>query len=262
MLATTLDRPTFPTVERAPNVRDAIAATNPRHRPERGPSAWYTLSIVPPSRERICLRARDLGFTTYTPMSRTPPVVRKFGRKPVVEANVRPLMPGYVFVELPAANPRFDLFAPWDRENDRPAPLPRDAEAGYVADRARPSPEPIRGCLGFVGTSEGPRAVSGAVIEDMRLREKNGEFDLTGRSEDGRFVVPKWLRLGAWVELIDGPFRGFSGSIEEVLSAALVKVGVSIFGRNSPVAIPLDWIRMARSEDHGLLISRKNRAKG
>ena len=145
---------------------------------------WYTVCIVPQSQPRFCQRAKELGIETYTPMSRTPPQVRKFRRQRVIGAEVRPLMPGYVFVSLSAVDPRFYLF-----------------------QASAEGPEAIRGSLRLLRGPDGPMAVSEAVIEDMRLREKNGEFDLTGLSDDGRGFVAKWVKRGVRVQIIeDGPF--------------------------------------------------------
>ena len=167
-------------------------------------------------------------------MSRTPPHVRKFGRQRVVAAEVRPLMPGYMFVSLSAVAPRFHLF-----------------------QASAEGPEAIRGALRLLRGPEGPMAVSEAVIEDMRLRERNGEFDLTARTDSGRGFVARWVRPGAWVELDSGPFALYRGIIEEVMSATLVKVAVTVFGRLTPMIVPLDWVRLARNADDGLLISKK-----
>jgi transcription antitermination factor NusG len=216
---------------------------DPGHAVDRtAPFLWYTLSVIPQSQARVCQRARELGIETYVPMSRTPPTVRKFGRLRVAEAEVRPLMLGYVFVSLPSLNAQFGIFDP------------------------RHGSEALRGSLGFISCEQGPEsqrwpmAISEAVIEDMRLRERNGEFDLTGLSEDGRHFVAKWVRVGAWVQLVEGgPFAFFHGVIEGVLSSTLIVVGVHIFGRVTAMTVPLDWVRLARNADDALLISKKNR---
>jgi transcription antitermination factor NusG len=216
----------------------ALEAARPRVSVDRTAARlWYTLSVIPQSQARVCQRAKELGIETYAPMSRTPPVVRKFGRKRVTEAEVRPLMPGYVFVSLSAFEPRFYLFQ------------------GH-----KEAQEAIRGAIMLLSGPEGPMAVSEAVIEDMRLRERNGEFDLTGKTDDGKGFVAKWVRVGAWIELVDGPFALNFGKIVEVLSAALVIVEVQSFGRQTRMTVPLDWVRLARSEDHGILISKKKQS--
>src|SRR5271156_1099862 len=107
-------------------IERGAAASGPRLSVDRtAPFLWYTLRVIPQSQARVCQRAKELGFETYAPMSRTPPQVRRFGRKRVVAAEVRPLMPGYVFVAMPSYRPRFDRFQPFDRENDRPDNLRR-----------------------------------------------------------------------------------------------------------------------------------------
>ena len=112
-------------------------ATRPRLSVDRTAShLWYTVCIVPQSHPRFCQRAKELGIETYTPMSRTPPQVRKFGRQRVVAAEIRPLMPGYVFVSLSAVDPRFYLF-----------------------QASAEGPEAIRGSLRLLRGPDGPMAV-------------------------------------------------------------------------------------------------------
>lgn len=207
-----------------------MPATAPRPRMSVDRTAaflWYTLSVIPQSQARVCQRAREIGIETYVPMSRTPPMVRKFGRKRVTEAEVRPLMPGYVFVSLSGLNAPFGIFDP------------------------RHGSEALRGSLGFISCEQGPEsqrwpmAISEAVIEDMRLRERNGEFDLTGLSDDGRHRVPKWAKRDSIVQFIHGPFESFYGRVVKALSTILVEVEANIFGRKSKVCVPLDWVRLA-----------------
>ena len=198
----------------------------PRHRMSVDRTAanlWYTACIVPQSQPRFCQRAQELGIETYTPMSRTVPQVRKFGRKLVTEASIRPLMPGYVFVSLSAVDPRFYLF-----------------------QASGEGPEAIRGSLRLLRGPDGPMAVSEAVIEDMRLRELSGEFDLTGLSEDGRYIVPRWVQRDVPVQFTDGPFRMLYGTIVRAIGKSLVRVAVTIFGRVSEVDAPLDWMRRSK----------------
>lgn len=203
---------------------------------------WYVLSVIPHSQLRVCERAKDLGISTYCPMGKMIAIVRH--RK--VE-TVRPLMPGYVFVALPALEPRFDLFEQADPDSSRPIPMPADVRAGYVSDFARPIVEPIRGCLGFVPDANGARGVvADDVIQSMREREAKGDFDLTGKSEDGKYAVPRWVKRGAFVRLTNGPFKGFLGDIDKVVGPQMVRIDVTIFGRTSAATVPMDWIERVR----------------
>lgn len=203
----------------------ALDAPRPRVSVDRtAPFLWYTLSVIPQSQARVCQRARELGIETYVPMSRTPPMVRKFGRQRVTEAEVRPLMPGYVFVSMPRIEAPFGLFDP------------------------RYGSEALRGSLGFISCEQGseadrwPMPVHEAVIEDMRHREAMGEFDLTAKTDSGRGSVAKWVRRGSFVEIISGPFKSFLGKIERVKSSKLVTLAVTMLGDETPMDTPIDYI--------------------
>ena len=226
---------------------------DPGHAVDRtAPFLWYTVVIRAQSQIAICSRARDLGFETYCPMKREPVTVRKRGRTHTLAQVVSPLWPSYLFVALPSASPRFDLFQPV-AETDRPDPLPPDARAGYVADYAQPIVEPIRGCLGFLGSSEGPMAVSEAVIQSIRLREQNGEFDSGRKSEASHrkwVKAVKWARRGLTIQFCgdDCPFAGRFGKITQVGDAAeLIEIDMEIMGQIASISAPLDWIRSVRA---------------
>jgi transcription antitermination factor NusG len=239
---------------------------------------WYTLIIEPISWERVAERAGEMGYATYCPMGRIPSMIERHpltnginprpltdGRHPLKrtirgEPISRPLMPGYLFVDMPEGRRRFDLFTPSNDPGDRPEELPQGDLRGYVADCARPVVEPVLGCRGLICIDGSPVALHEAVISDLRAREAAGEFDETGTPENGKGFVAKWVKVGAWVDILKGPFASFTGVIEEVTSATLIKVGVHIFGSVTPVGMPPSYVRLARSEDHGILISRKKRS--
>lgn len=203
---------------------------------------WYVLAVIPHSQLRVCERAKELGISTYCPMSKTIAVVRH--RKVEI---VRPLMPGYVFIALPVDGPRFDLFEQADPDSSRPIPMPVDVRSGYVADFAQPVIEPIRGCLGFVPDANGARGViADDVILSMREREAKGDFDITGKSEDGKYLVARWVKRGVLVRFVKGPFTGYLGTIDRVLGPSLVRVDVTIFNRTTQIDAPMDWIERVR----------------
>lgn len=175
---------------------------------------WYTLVIEPQSWRRVAERAREIGYETYCPMARFRP---QYGRpgKPMTPIE-RPLLGGYMFVDMPAAEKRFDLFQ-------------RDAD----------SPEAIRGCRGVLSSSDGPLPLHDDLIQSMRLRELNGEFDFTASSG-----LPKWAKMGRRVELNDGPF---AGKFARILSPAkgLVRVLMFLFGQEMPIDVPISWLSPA-----------------
>ncbi len=183
---------------------------------------WYTLVVDAQLWKRVAERAGEMGYETYCPMglAAAARVVRGARTLPDI---ARPLMPGYLFIDIPGPWRRFDLFQ-----------APTEVAEG------------IRGSRGFLALDGSPMALHEAVIEDMRLREKNGEFDLTGLTEDGRHRVPKWAKRASIVEFIKGPFAGFLGIVVKSISATMIEVEVTIFGRKSKARAPLDWVRVAR----------------
>jgi transcriptional antiterminator NusG len=88
--------------------------------------------------------------------------------------------------------------------------------------------------IGFVGGKTDPPAVSQKEVDKIR-----------GHMEEG-MKAPKPVlsfRVGDQVKVVDGPFKNFLGTVEEVNSdKAKVRVLVSIFGRATPVE--LDFVQV------------------
>ncbi|MBY0404453.1 MAG: transcription termination/antitermination protein NusG, partial [Cyanobacteria bacterium] len=52
------------------------------------------------------------------------------------------------------------------------------------------------------------------------------------------------LKVGETIKIISGPFADFEGTVTEVLpEKEKVKATVSIFGRETPVDLPLNWVQ-------------------
>jgi transcriptional antiterminator NusG len=84
--------------------------------------------------------------------------------------------------------------------------------------------------LGFIGgTSDRPAPIS----------EKEANSILNKVEEGVNKPRPKFLfEAGEVVRIIDGPFKDFNGSIEEVnYEKSKIKVSVLIFGRSTPVEL-------------------------
>ena len=92
----------------------------------------------------------------------------------------------------------------------------------------------------------GPRMADGAVLHDL-IESEGVNYSLG--------VPTVWLALLAWleesgtflpgqvVEITEGPFSDFSGTVEEVLAdKGKVKVSVSLFGR--PTTVELDYLQL------------------
>jgi transcriptional antiterminator NusG len=84
----------------------------------------------------------------------------------------------------------------------------------------------IQGVIKFVGTGKMP--------QPLRQDEVNR---LLGIAEEIPFLI------GQVVEITEGPFSDFSGTVEEVLAdKGKVRVSVSLFGR--PTAVELDYLQL------------------
>jgi transcriptional antiterminator NusG len=93
----------------------------------------------------------------------------------------------------------------------------------------------IQGVIKFVGTGKLP--------QPLRQEEVNrllGIAEAVAESEP-KEEIP--FMVGQVVEITEGPFSDFSGTVEEVLSdKGKVRVTVSLFGR--PTAVELDYLQL------------------
>jgi transcriptional antiterminator NusG len=90
------------------------------------------------------------------------------------------------------------------------------------------------GILGFLSAREGVDKVPVPLrqSEVNRILGKVDESDITEEKLDVSFEV------GQTIKVIDGPFNGFTGSVEEVFDEKKkLNVVVKIFGRNTPVEL-------------------------
>ena len=89
----------------------------------------------------------------------------------------------------------------------------------------------------FVGSQQKPQAVSEAEVEKIKTLMSDGE-------EQPRLRVT--FREGQTVNVTDGPFASFSGTVEEVNSEkGKLRVLVSIFGRSTPVELDFSQVEKA-----------------
>ncbi|MDP8260192.1 MAG: transcription termination/antitermination protein NusG [Candidatus Gygaella obscura] len=97
------------------------------------------------------------------------------------------------------------------------------SEATYLAIKATP------GVTGFIGLGKRPSSLPQAEVDNIIKRSRDTENKPS----------PKVMfQAGEAVRVTEGPFMNFNGVIEDVSSEkGKVKVGVSIFGRSTPVEI-------------------------
>ena len=93
----------------------------------------------------------------------------------------------------------------------------------------------IQGVIKFVGTGRAPMA--------LRQEEVNRLLGIEApvTEESPKEEIP--FLVGQAVEIIEGPFSDFSGTVEEVLTdKGKVRVSVSLFGR--PTTVELDYLQL------------------
>ncbi len=126
-------------------------------------------------------------------------------------------------------------------KNGKKVTVERKLYPGYVLVEMQMSQEAlhvvnsIQGVIKFVG--------SGKLPQPLRQDEVNR---LLGIAEAVAETAPKEeipFMIGQVVEITEGPFSDFSGTVEEVLGdKGKVKVSVSLFGR--PTAVELDYTQL------------------
>ncbi len=93
----------------------------------------------------------------------------------------------------------------------------------------------VQGVIKFVGTGKAP--------QPLRADEVNR---LLGITEESAEAAPKEeipFLIGQAVEITEGPFSDFSGTVEEILAdKGKVKVSVSLFGR--PTTVEMDYLQL------------------
>lgn len=86
----------------------------------------------------------------------------------------------------------------------------------------------IRGCTGFVGPSSKPIPLTDEEVARLGVEKKSVEVS---------------YQVGDSVKITDGPLEGFIGVVEEVnTDKNLVRVTVSMFGRETPVELELNQV--------------------
>ena len=123
----------------------------------------------------------------------------------------RKLFPGYVVVKLAVE---------YDDDNQPQVPNETWHAIRYT-----------RGCTGFVGTESKPVPLTEAEVQKLGIEKKSVEVTY----KDGDLVT-----------VTSGPFEGFSGVVE-MLDAEknVVRVAISMFGRETPVEFELDQVESA-----------------
>jgi len=126
-------------------------------------------------------------------------------------------------------------------KNGKKVVVERKLYPGYVLIETTMSQEAqhlvnsVQGVIKFVGTGRAP--------QPLRPEEVNR---LLGIAEETTESAPKEeipFMVGQAVEITEGPFADFSGTVEEIIAEkGKVKVSVSLFGR--PTTVEMDYLQL------------------
>ncbi len=88
----------------------------------------------------------------------------------------------------------------------------------------------IRGVTGFVGPSSKPIPLTEEEVQALGVEKK---------------IIEVSYRVGDGVSILDGPLEGFTGIVNEIDDEKnIVRVTISMFGRETPVEFELDQIEL------------------
>lgn len=214
--------PVFPTIDDAYRIAGREKETTVTVVGGSAKTSWYVVTTGPGSENKALRNIEQrLSFAAFAPeFVRWCTIGR--GRRERQGRRKSKLMPGYLFVELPAKDPPF----------------------GSVVD--------CDGVGDFVYEDGEPGIIPAAAVAEIYVREHEGDFNETvkRRHRGGEIEFPKvweWIRPNAIGRVSDGPFASFNCTVE---SADMVKfrakVAVSIFGRATLVELEFDQIEKLR----------------
>lgn len=159
--------------------------------------SWYLVQTKPNAHALAERNLQRQGLSTFLPMQEVT------GRKSSRFVNkIRPLFPGYLFVEVPEGQ------APW---------------------------RSINGTLGvarLVRFGEMPEPVPEGLVAALRAR----------CDADGHFVAPNELSAGDAIEIARGPFAHFVAEVEKVSPDQRVWVLLDLMGQKTRVSLEGDQV--------------------
>ncbi|NBB75740.1 MAG: transcription termination/antitermination factor NusG [Bacteroidetes bacterium] len=184
---------------------------------EESPYDWYVVRCFSSHEKKVKeylereIEERGLEDKIREIMIPTETVVEiRSGKKRTREKN---FIPGYMLIE-----------AIYDEEVNN---LVQNAPSclGFLKSRNEVIPKPLK-------KSEVDR-ILGRVMDSQEMMEKGGVVDIP-------------YKEGDLVKVIDGPFKDFDGTVQEVNTDKLkLRVLVSIFGRKTPVEVDLNQVESA-----------------
>jgi transcriptional antiterminator RfaH len=164
-------------------------------------ASWFVVRTQSRAEEKAVRHLGNQGFVTYLPRYR-----RRVRHARRLQLLLRPLFPGYLFVQLDPELCR------WRSIN------------GTIGVRE------------ILSNGEAPLAVADRIIDEIRARE-----DETGAI---KLVRPSFAR-GQVVRLLEGPLADLNGLFEEMRDESRVVLLVSLLGRKVRMQVPATAVAAA-----------------
>lgn len=180
-------------------------------------SRWYVVRTNPNSETRAAKSLSRAGYGPYVPMWKR----EKFnGRKREWVMRERPLMTGYLFVEMPYGEPDW-----------------------YTLRRCNG----VKGVLGVTDArgETKPFPVPSRLVERVMTAQLNLMFDDTRAAMAKRDEQAESLyRPGAQVMVTKGPFARFPATVDMVRPNGTISSLIAIFGRMTVVELAPDQVEL------------------
>ncbi|MFN5171044.1 MAG: transcription termination/antitermination protein NusG [Cyclobacteriaceae bacterium] len=175
-----------------------------------GELKWYVLRVISGQEKKVktyleneIARAKLTEFIPQVLIPSEKVYEMRNGKKRVREKN---FFPGYVLVSADLSN----------------------GEAFHAVNN-------IPGVIGFLGSSGSHQSKDPVALRQSEVNRILGKVDEVDQFEE---KLEKPFIRGESVKVMDGPFSGFTGTVEEIFEdKKKLNVTVKIFGRNTPVEL-------------------------
>lgn len=182
---------------------------------------WYAVHVLSGQERRVSerlnrlIQTEELGqlvFQTLVPMEKIEEV--KKGKKIITE---RKLFPGYVYINMHLLN-----------------------EGNIVNNELWYKILGVEGIIGFASGRRDPRPIRMKEVEALLRQVEAGQAQARLKVE---------FNVGDYVNVLEGPFEGQEGLVEEIdPERGKLRVGVSIFGRTTPVDLEYTQVKHAEKD--------------
>jgi transcription antitermination factor NusG len=218
-----------PTDDRSPVGHFGLGKHRPMTR-DADDRQWFALRVGVKAHRTCYRRLKDLGYGVFLPTEtewvrgtrKGPEVIRERQRFP---------LGAYLFLGM--------------RDGDSWLPL---RETDYLGQSRL-------GITGIVSAEGRPVAMPVQALADLAALERHSTLSATPHRDEPQTAaggasksISEAIREGSTVAIVDGPFRGYSGVVEEAPSGGELRALVEIFGRATLMVLPLSAVTLPCDE--------------